>query len=108
MTSWGALTATLPAMVVVALIAVDNLVGAVKAADEVIAGTLGAVEGVYACDAPPDLVVGILIPCNVLILSALACCASLHTYQPCCEQAKEAVTHEFNCKADRKPQNELL
>ncbi len=65
-------------MVVIALVAVHDLVGPVEGADEVVAGAFGAVESIYTCDAPPHLVIRILVPGDVLILSALTCCAALH------------------------------
>lgn len=66
-----------PAMVVVAFVAVHDLVGPIEGADEVVAGALGAVEGINACDAAPDLMVRILVPGDVLVLPALTCRAPL-------------------------------
>lgn len=87
-------TAAIPAMVVIALVTVHDLVGPIEGADEVVAGTLGAIEGIYAGDAPPDLVVRVLIPCDVLVFPAFTRCTSLHT----CWQFSRAHTWGHLCR----------
>ena len=74
-----------PAVVVIAFVAVHDLVGPVEGADEVVAGALGAVEGIDAGDAPPDLMVRILVPGDILVLPALTCRAALQPQQQPCQ-----------------------
>ena len=67
-------------MVVIAFVAVHDLVGAIEAANEVVGGALGAVEGINAGDTPPDLVDHVCIPGDVLVLPALTSSASLQPF----------------------------